>query len=99
MIKKLLWEYIKQNKIKSILCILALVVSILLSLTPAQLIRIITDDYLDRNNMAVLVILICAYVLSYVLYGLSNFILSLKPWFAQVTWQMVSCDIITLGQQ
>ncbi len=73
MIKKLLWEYIKQNKIKSILCILALVVSILLSLTPAQLIRIITDDYLDRNNMAVLVILICAYVLSYVLYGLSNF--------------------------
>ena len=22
-----------------------------------------------------------------------------KPWFAQVTWQMVSCDIITLGQQ
>ena len=23
----------------------------------------------------------------------------LKPWFAQVTWQMVSCDIITLGQQ
>lgn len=74
MIKKLLWEYIKQNKIKSILCILALVVSILLSLTPAQLIRIITDDYLDRNNMAVLVILICAYVLSYVLYGLSNFL-------------------------
>ncbi len=74
MIKKLFWEYIKQNKIKSILCILALVVSILLSLTPAQLIRIITDDYLDRNNMAVLVILICAYVLSYVLYGLSNFL-------------------------
>lgn len=27
----------------------------------------------------------------------SNFIF--KPWFAQVTWQMVSCDIITLGQQ
>ena len=46
----------------------------ILSLTPAQLIRIITDDYLDRNNMAVLVILICAYVLSYVLYGLSNFL-------------------------
>ena len=22
-----------------------------------------------------------------------------KPWFAQVTWQMVSCDIITFGQQ
>lgn len=22
-----------------------------------------------------------------------------KPWFAQVTWQMVSCDIITLRQQ
>ncbi len=22
-----------------------------------------------------------------------------KPWFAQVTWQMVSCDIINLGQQ
>ena len=26
-------------------------------------------------------------------------IISKKPWFAQVTWQMVSCDIITFGQQ
>ena len=26
-------------------------------------------------------------------------IFKLKPWFAQVTWQMVSCDIINLGQQ
>ena len=22
-----------------------------------------------------------------------------KPWFAQVTWQMMACDIITIGQQ
>ena len=22
-----------------------------------------------------------------------------KPWFAQVTWQMTACDIITIGQQ
>ena len=32
-----------------------------------------------------------------------NFLLDIlkkkKPWFAQVTWQMVSCYIITLGQQ
>ena len=22
-----------------------------------------------------------------------------KPWFAQVTWQMTACDIITIGKQ
>ena len=29
-------------------------------------------------------------------YFLDNFY---KPWFAQVTWQMMACDIITIGQQ
>lgn len=73
MTRKILWEYVRHNKVKTLSCLLVAILAVLMSLVPAQMIRMVTDGY-ETMQDNVLMGLSIAYMTGYVLTGLLNFL-------------------------
>lgn len=73
MTRKILLSFVKQKKLRTFVCFSVAILSIMVSLVPAQIIRIITDGYEKMENN-VFVGLCILYTSSYVLTGLFNFL-------------------------
>lgn len=74
MVLHILFDYIKKHKILTFLVILSVIGVTVFALIPAQILRIIVDDYINLSDESLMIRMAFIYTLSYVLVGSSTFL-------------------------